>query len=798
MRETLRVEPAAIALTARQAARRQTGDGPEGRLLLVIDQFEQLFTQVHDPAQQKTFLEALGALTASWLAPAVALIGVRADFEARCAEEEVLASAIQTRYLVRSLTPLQMRAAIVEPARMVGADVEPALVETLLTELDTGGGPGVLPLLSHALDQAWRQRNGPDLTLNDYDRTGGAEQAVATTAQQTYDALPTDQKQLAKEMFLSLTVTDAAGRDVAMRLSRRDLHAGHDPAAVNAVIEAFTDQRLLTVGADTVELSHEAVLTAWPLLRDDWLAESHGRRLVLSRLRLAAAEWERNDHDPAYLYTGSLLEDSVLASEHETLPLAARQFIGAGTRRRRAARHRRQGLLAGLVAACLALTFLTWTAKRSANEAIRQRDIAVASRLVQLSADTTDPTLARLEAVAANTLVPNAAAREALLRADANPALATIPAPRGVLRTAAISPDGQWVAALADIGRIYLWNRQTGALVHTLKLVPDVLGGSPDSQAVVGSVAFSPDSARLVATSSDHDLVREWSVASGQQIGHDIHAARSAPWFSTVAYSADGRLLITTDWSGTVQLWNASTTAPVGTPLTASIGPLVSGTLTPNGQLVAVANGRISVWRPRPGGQWSLRSQRRVPVNADALDPSDDLLAVNDGGQTRVLSIPTLRNVGQALPTGQASAMAFQTSTGPLLVATHDQAIHLWSWRTGRQVAAPLLGHTNDITSVGASADGMYAASTGSDSDLRVWEPGLTEPLSEAGSIAGPQTAVWALAWSPNGALLATPPSPGRFDSGPHAPDGRSDPPTAVTGLHGPGIRTRRRTPPRR
>ena len=64
VRETLRVEPAAIALTARQAARRQTGDGPEGRLLLVIDQFEQLFTQVHDPAQQKTFLEALGALTA--------------------------------------------------------------------------------------------------------------------------------------------------------------------------------------------------------------------------------------------------------------------------------------------------------------------------------------------------------------------------------------------------------------------------------------------------------------------------------------------------------------------------------------------------------------------------------------------------------------------------------------------------------------------------------------------------------------------------------------------------------------
>ena len=123
---------------------------------------------------------------------------VRADFEARCADYPQLADAVQDRYLVTAMTERQLRMAITEPARTAGSSVEDDLVDVLLREVRTrarsppaaGHGAGVLPLLSHALDQAWRSRTGDILTLADYERTGGIEGAVADSAQRAYDASP--------------------------------------------------------------------------------------------------------------------------------------------------------------------------------------------------------------------------------------------------------------------------------------------------------------------------------------------------------------------------------------------------------------------------------------------------------------------------------------------------------------------------------------------------------------------------------------------------------------------------------
>jgi hypothetical protein len=330
VRRGLDNDPAGFALTARQAALAQPG-GPEGepggstgqppRLLLVIDQFEQLFTQCSDEEQRRAFIIALHAAATARHEPdhepaALAVLGVRADFEARCADYPQLAGAVQDRYLVTAMTERQLRLAIAEPAKKAGSSVDDDLTEELLREVRTrhpgASSVGVLPLLSHALDQAWRSRTGDVLTLADYERTGAIEGAVADSAQRAYHRLTPAQQAAARQVFTRLTAC-SDGMDTADRAARSELTEGKSPAEardVDAVLEAFAAERLLILAAGTVEISHEILLTAWPLLRDVWLAETHADRIVRTRLDNVAAEWTRNSRDPTYLYTGSLLESA--------------------------------------------------------------------------------------------------------------------------------------------------------------------------------------------------------------------------------------------------------------------------------------------------------------------------------------------------------------------------------------------------------------------------------------------------------------------------------------------------------
>ncbi len=339
VRRQLEAEPTGFALTVRQAALTQgalstvdPGAAPaarvQHRLLLVIDQFEQIFTQCPDEDQRRAFVTALHAAVASpdlGAPAALVVLSVRADFEARCADYPQLVDAIQDRYLVTSMSDRQLRMAITEPAKQAGARVEDDLVETLLREITTHragpasgpsplvpiSGAGVLPLLSHALDQAWRNRTGDTVTLSDYERTGGIEGAVAESAQRAYDGLTATQQSAARQVFIRLAATTADGADISDRVARTELVGGKSAETVEdveAVLEAFASQRLLTLATDTVEVSHEVLFNAWPLLRDTWLAESRADRTVRTRLHNVAAEWIRDAHDPSYLYSGTLLE----------------------------------------------------------------------------------------------------------------------------------------------------------------------------------------------------------------------------------------------------------------------------------------------------------------------------------------------------------------------------------------------------------------------------------------------------------------------------------------------------------
>jgi hypothetical protein len=223
---------AAFALAVRQAA--LTAAGPRTRssprLLIVVDQFEQAFTQCPDEAERAAFVAALHAAAtlkqgAEQAPAALVLLGVRADFEARCADYPQLADAVQDRYLVTAMTERQLRLAITEPARLAGAEAASNLADVLLAEVRArqpgGSRPGVLPLMSHALDQAWRSRSGLNLTLADYERTGGIEGAVRASAQRAYEGLTADQQAAARQVFVRLTAVGEDNVDTAQRATSR-------------------------------------------------------------------------------------------------------------------------------------------------------------------------------------------------------------------------------------------------------------------------------------------------------------------------------------------------------------------------------------------------------------------------------------------------------------------------------------------------------------------------------------------------------------------------------------------------
>jgi WD40 repeat protein len=620
LRQTLATDVDAWVLTARQAALAhagptdpRSGEGREPRLLLVVDQFEQVFTQCSDEQERQAFITALHAAATSSSgsggAPAaLVVLVVRADFEARCADFPQLAAAVQDRFLVTAMTQRQLRMVITEPAKAAGSRVDDDLVRVLLDDVGAlAAGPvagpgadggmvsraGVLPLLSHVLDQAWRGRAGDTVTVADYERAGGIERAVAGSAQRAFNRLTPAQQAAARLVFLRLTATSPDGVDAADRATRAELLDGKDPAAaadVEAVLESFAAERLLVLAAGSVELSHEVLLRAWPLLRDTWLADTHTDRVVLTRLRAAAAEWTSTGHDPSYLYTGSLLETATSAAtrsdtgRHLPVSPAEHTFLQASTRARRRSANRRRGFttfliitVIALAAATLAAVYANQNATNASQNAIRQRDIAISNDLINRSetVDTTNPTAAKIESLIAWRLNPGDQSRYALPAAAALPGIATLTGHTATVKSVVFSPDGRFLASGSVDASVRLWDGATRRQI----------GGSLTGHAdVVTSVAFSPDGRTLASGGADHS-VGMWDVATRQQIGEPLTGHTSS--VNSVVFSPDGRTLASGGEDKTVRLWDVATRRQIGGPLTGHTSEVTSVAFSPDGRTLA-------------------------------------------------------------------------------------------------------------------------------------------------------------------------------------------------------------------
>jgi hypothetical protein len=218
--------------------------------------------------------------------------------------------------------------AIDRPAEVVGVQLEPGLTERILR--DVADEPGGLPLLSHALRETWKRREGRMLTAAGYAAAGGVSGAIAQTAETVYGGLSTADQAIARNLFVRLTELGEGTDDTRRRVAFAEVvHDGATGESVRSVITRLADARLLTTSADSVEVAHEALIREWPRLRE-WLDDDREGLRLLRHLTESAQAWERLGRDEGELYRGARLSaaESLERTKPELNPLE-REFLDA-------------------------------------------------------------------------------------------------------------------------------------------------------------------------------------------------------------------------------------------------------------------------------------------------------------------------------------------------------------------------------------------------------------------------------------------------------------------------------------
>jgi WD40 repeat protein len=717
------------------------------QLLLIVDQFEELFGR--DPTTVREFIDLLVPATTAQPARGrpqlVTALTVRADFLGHTLEHPGLAAALQGRVLlIGRMTRAQLRRAIEGPVTDQ-VRFEAGLVERILD--DVGTEPGNLPLLEFALTLLWERQTGGLLTHAAYEALGGVDGALARYAEQVYaDELAAPEQQEARRLLVQL-VRPGEATEHTRRVARRSeldqarWGAAQQLARTRLVVTGWDDTAWDNRGDETVEVVHEALIAGWGRLRD-WVEADRAFRLWQERVRGALADWERAGHDPDTLLRGAALPEAERWLEQRPFDISSpeRSFIAAsrahqhrGVRRLRAV----AAVLGVLLLLAIGLGALAFFLDRRADHQSRR-----AVSLYLLGKSENQPDLAILFTLAAHRLSPTAQTRANLLvqldrRRDAS---ALLSGHSAGLRAVVYGPDARMLASVGSDNTIRLWDplRRTSAQ----------LPGGHEGGA--GSVAFSPDG-RTLATGGDHDpSIRLWDVASRAQLPG---LAGRSDGTRALAFSPDGRTLAAGGADGRVGLWDLD--AGRQAAVIGRVPGVRQLAFSPDGQALAAAGDEDEAIR-----RWRLPSRAPLPpllghgdgVQAIAFSPDGRALA-----SAGILGDDTIR-LWELEPRPRAhilteefssSALAFSPDGRTLASSGDDDRVLLLWDVASRARLRTLTGHTDTVTTMAFSPDGRTLASGGLDRTVALFD---VSSLPASGHTGFMQS----IAYSRDGRMLAS------------------------------------------
>ncbi|MFD9518620.1 trypsin-like peptidase domain-containing protein [Streptomyces sp. NPDC059979] len=775
------------------AITRRLADEPAyRRVVLVIDEFEELLAHPATLEEQQRRVAATDQITMAVESPApisVILI-MRDDFYPQLAAlARMLEAAMPGLLNVPSaLSQRDLHDIITLPAQSMGVRFQPGLPEHIIKDVlastPEGAAAGrapvtMLPLLELTLSQLWHRRQDGFLTHEAYESIGGVTGSLTTWCDTALGQLPTAHRPIAQRLLTSLVQpadpahhVPAIRKQVSLRELRdlaSDPHAGPGgDQAIDEVLAALTRHRIITThtprtpgrpdvpaGPPVAELIHDSLILDWGTLRE-WVVQDHLFQKWLDRAHERHTRWVEKGRDPGDLLGGTALAEGLDWAEQRRLPGDIRAFLTA-SRQRQQAVIRRSKRMNSVLATLLAVVVLVsggiflalQTAKDERNRALSRQIAAQSGTLIHAH-----PDLASLLAVQAYDTGHTRESEERLQTAAALPLLQRLSGPGRPVHAVAFNPTGTLLAAAGADGTVRLWDVATGA--------PRTLAGHTDT---VHAVAFSPDGNTLATAGADH-TARLWDMATGTPHTTLRHTGP----VRSVAFSPDGTTLATAGADTAVNLWDVGgaahardarhagdvehvTTHEPRTTLTGHTGTVLSVAFgTDPGTLASAgADGTARLWDVDTGKPRTTLTGPTSQVLSVAISPDGKTVATAGAdNQARLWDVATAE-VHTTLTghTDQVRSVAFSRDGNTLATAAADRTARLWDVDTGK-TRTTLTGHTNQVDAVAFSPDGNKLATGSHDLTARLWD------VATRTTLIGHKNAVRAVAFSRDGDTLAT------------------------------------------